>query len=74
MPPFDLSVRQYNALSAAYFAPNVPVPIVAGMLAQSFGPAVVYVAFAAVSFHSQSSCPPSHHLDRTYPILDDQCV
>ena len=25
-PPFALSVRQYNSLSAAYFAPNVPVP------------------------------------------------
>ena len=25
-PPFALSVRQYNSLSAACFAPNVPVP------------------------------------------------
>ena len=24
---FGFSVRQYNALSAAYFAPNIPVPI-----------------------------------------------
>ena len=49
-PPFALSVRQYNSLSAAYFAPNVPVPILAGMLAQSYGPAAVYVGFAAVTF------------------------
>lgn len=49
-PPFALSVRQYNSLSAAYFAPNVPVPILAGMLAQSYGPAAVYVGFATVAF------------------------
>ena len=68
MPPFDLSVRQYNALSAAYFAPNVPVPIVAGMLAQSLGPAVVYVAFAAVAFVGNlllgAACGAPH-----YPLL-----
>ena len=62
-------MRQYNALSAAYFAPNVPVPIVAGVLAQSFGPAVVYVGFAAVAFVGNNlllgaACGAPH-----YPLL-----
>ena len=67
-PPFALSVRQYNSLSAAYFAPNVPVPIVAGMLAQSYGPAVVYVGFAATAFAGNvlmsAACAAPH-----YPLL-----
>ena len=46
---FALSVRQYNSLSAAYFAPNLPVPIVAGIVAQNFGPANSLLGFAIVA-------------------------
>ena len=47
---YNFSVRQYNSLSAAYFAPNLPIPIVAGIIAQAFGPANCLLAFALVAF------------------------
>ena len=45
-----LSVRQYNSLQAAYFTPNLPVPILAGVLSQMFGPANVMVGFTCAAF------------------------
>ena len=47
---FGFSVRQYNALSAAYFAPNIPVPIIAGIISQIFGPANCLLGFALFAF------------------------
>lgn len=49
-PTFGFSVRQYNSLSAAYFAPNIPVPFVAGVLSQIYGPALIYVGFGVAAF------------------------
>jgi len=45
-----LTVRQYNSLSAGYFAPNLPVPIIAGVLSQTVGPANALVGFVSVAF------------------------
>ena len=47
---FGFSVMQYNALSAVYFAPNLPVPILAGIISQVFGPANCLVGFALFAF------------------------
>ena len=45
--PMNLTVREYNSLSAGYFGPNLPTPLIAGMMAQKIGPGPVYVLFLA---------------------------
>jgi MFS family permease len=44
---FNLTAREYNGLSAVFFLPNLPAPLLAGGLAQQVGPGPVYVAFLA---------------------------
>ena len=48
-PPFALSVRSYNTVTSAYFLPSGIMPILAGILAQQYGSALVYLQFFAVA-------------------------
>jgi len=68
-PTFGFSVRQYNSLSAAYFAPNIPVPFVAGVLSQIYGPALIYVGFGAAAFCGNVLFAAAALTPPRYPLL-----
>ena len=44
---FNMTVREYNGLSAIFFLPNLPTPLIAGVMAQRIGPGPVYIFFLA---------------------------
>jgi len=46
--PLELSVAQYNTLTTGYFVPNIIVPLLAGGIAQRFGPANALLLFASI--------------------------
>ena len=70
---FGLSVREYNSLSAAYFAPSVPVPIAAGIFSQLFGPANTLLLFSCFAFAGNvcmmAGSRAASELRRRYPLL-----
>ncbi|KAL3919459.1 MAG: hypothetical protein SGPRY_005624 [Prymnesium sp.] len=48
-PPYELSARQYHWLTSIYFIPNIAMPVVAGLLAHTYGASLIYVLCFAVA-------------------------
>ena len=58
---FGLSVAEYNSLSSAYFGFSMPVPILAGLLSQAYGPAETLVFFALCAFAGNARMHVAFH-------------
>lgn len=51
---FNMTSRAYNSLGAVFFFPNIPAPLISGILAQKLGPAVAYLIVLGIALAGNS--------------------